>query len=145
MTKLDFLCYCIVTLQLVIMVTVLYLHKLRSKFVHSQTLLADLDAVLNTYSGNYKEGEIPPPREGAEKFLQKLSQHFKVEVFTARDIKQTIELLIQYKLDKYISNVSNVKNPRATVLIDDRALRFEGDYDKTLADVMDFKSYWKKK
>lgn len=116
----------------------------KKKLEHSQSLLVDLDGVINTYAGKYKEGEIPAPREGAEKFLQKLSEHFNVEVFTARDIKQTVEWLIQYKLDKYISNVTNIKNPRATVMIDDRALRFEGDFDKTFDAVINFQQYWKK-
>ena len=41
------------------------------------------------------------------------------------------------------TNVSNVKNPKATVIIDDRALRFEGDYEKTFNDIINFQPYWK--
>lgn len=143
MTKIDILSISVIILFAMQIVMFISLNT-KKKLEHSQSLLVDLDGVINTYAGKYKEGEIPAPREGAEKFLQKLSEHFNVEVFTARDIKQTVEWLIQYKLDKYISNVTNIKNPRATVMIDDRALRFEGDFDKTFDAVINFQQYWKK-
>lgn len=142
MTKIDIISICVILLAL-LQIVMFILFFCKKEIQRNKSLLVDLDGVLNTYCGSYIEGEIPPPKEGAEKFLEKLSQHFNVEVYTVRDLKQTIEWLIKYKLDKYISNVSNVKNPKATVIIDDRALRFEGDYDKTFNDIINFQPYWK--
>ena len=65
-----------------------------------KTLLIDLDGVLNTYSGDFKEDEISAPREGVETFLQELAQHYKIEIFTVRNKKLTLEWLQKYKLDK---------------------------------------------
>ena len=39
----------------------------------TKTLLIDLDGVLNTYSGNYKDEKIPEPRKNVDTFLKKLS------------------------------------------------------------------------
>jgi len=109
-----------------------------------KTLQIDLDGVLNTYCGVYNEFVISPPREGAHDFLEELAKNYKVEIFTVRNAKLVVHWLIANKLDKYIANVTNVKNPYASVILDDRALRFEGNYNKTLSDIINFQPYWKK-
>ena len=107
-----------------------------------KTILIDLDGVLNTYAGNFKEYELSPPRAGVENFLQELSQNYKIEIFTVRNKKVTLEWLQKYQLDKYIYDITNVKNHYVSIIIDDRALNFNGDFNKTLAEIKDFAPYW---
>ena len=63
-------------------------------------------------------------------------------LFTTRNTLQAVKWLQTNDIDKYFSNVTNVKGP-AVIYIDDRALKFEGDYNKTLTQISDFKVYWK--
>ena len=109
----------------------------------AKLLLIDFDGVLNTYTGNYDENVIPSPRKGVENFLKKLSECYKIEIFTARNKKSVLKWLIENGLDKYIYDVTNVKNPYATVIVDDRALRFAGDSEKAFLEIVNFSPYWK--
>ena len=43
------------------------------------TILIDLDGVLNTYSGGFDENYIPPIKEGAKEFIEKLSENFELK------------------------------------------------------------------
>lgn len=108
-----------------------------------KTIQIDLDGVLNTYCGNYDENTISAPRKGAKEFLEKLSQNYIIEIFTVRNTNLVNRWLIENKLNKYITNVSNIKNPFSTVIIDDRALRFEGDFEKTYEEIINFSPHWK--
>ena len=58
------------------------------------------------------------------------------------DIILASKWLIENNLDKYFSDVTNVK-PISTMYIDDRAIKFNGNYDKTLNDIKNFQVYWK--
>jgi len=42
--------------------------------MHKYTILIDLDGVLNTYTGGYDEKFIPPLKDGADVFLEKLAE-----------------------------------------------------------------------
>lgn len=108
-----------------------------------KTLLIDLDGVLNTYSGNYNELEIAPPREGVSEFLETISKTYNIEIFTVRDKETTQKWLEKYNLNQFVSNITDVKNPRASIIIDDRALQFKGDFQQTLQDITNFKPHWK--
>lgn len=108
-------------------------------------ILIDLDGVLNNYSGNYIEEIIPSVKIGAKEFLEELFSINKYELilFTTRKPDLVLEWLITNKLDKYFSDITNQKLP-AKIYIDDRALKFEGDFSKTLGDIQNFKCYWQK-
>ena len=45
-------------------------------------------------------------------------------------------------MDKYFKDVTSVKIP-AYIYLDDRTIRFDGDYDKTTADIEEFRVHWK--
>lgn len=108
-----------------------------------KTIQIDLDGVLNTYCGNYDENKISAPRKGVKEFLEKLAKNYQIEIFTVRNIALVEKWLIKNKLDKYITNISNIKNPFSTVIIDDRAIRFDGNFDKTYEEVINFIPHWK--
>ena len=105
----------------------------------------DLDGVLNTYSGHrdYDENKICPIKEGAYGFLEKLSKIFDIEIFTVRDKKLVENWVKENNISKFISKVTDKKNPYSQILLDDRAIQFKGDYIKTYQEIIDFKPYWK--
>ena len=105
--------------------------------------LVDLDGVLNDYTGKYNEQEIPKIKTGAKDFLEELTKYYNIEIFTVRNKIKTFEWLKENKIDHLIKEVSNVKNQFASLIIDDRALGFTGDFKSTLEKAIDFKPYWK--
>jgi hypothetical protein len=54
----------------------------------------------------------------------------------------TAKWLIENKIEKYISDITNIKEP-AYLHIDDRCICFEGDYDKLYKNIADFKVWYK--
>lgn len=106
--------------------------------------LIDLDGVLNIY-GNEKfdENFIPDIKEGAKEFLEELSKEGELYLFTTRNLKLATKWLIENDIDKYFKDVTNVKIP-AYLQIDDRAICFNGNFDKTVDDIKNFNVYWKK-
>jgi hypothetical protein len=113
---------------------------LNSKNKH--IIAIDLDGVLNNYIGNYSETIIPTPKEGVFDFLQTLSKNFNIEIFTARNPATVKEWLKKNNLEQFISNITNNKNPKARLFIDDRAINFKGSYSDTIQEVLNFKPYW---
>lgn len=105
-------------------------------------ILLDLDGVLNTYSGDYNADYIPPIKDGAVEFLQRLSHNFEIKIFTVRDIELAEKWVKENNIQLYISGVTNTKEP-AWLIADDRCVCFNGCYDKLLADIADFKVWHK--
>ena len=105
-----------------------------------KTIMIDLDGVLN----NYKEytNEIPSIRKDAKDFIIELSKDYELILFTTRPSIKAAKWLIDNKIDKYFKDVTNIKYP-AYIYIDDRAIKFEGNYNKTIKDIKDFAVYWK--
>ena len=100
-----------------------------------KTIMIDLDGVLDNYT-EYSE-EIPPIRDGAKDFVKKLSKDYELILFTTRPSKQAVEWLQENKIDKYFKDVTNTKYP-AYIYLDDRAIKFDGDYNKTLEEIENF-------
>ena len=105
-------------------------------------ILLDLDGVLNTYTGNYNADYIPPIKDGAVEFLQRLSHTFEIKIFTVRDIELAEKWVKENNIQLYISGVTNTKEP-AWLIADDRCVCFNGCYDKLLADIANFKVWHK--
>lgn len=109
-----------------------------------KTIMIDLDGVLNNYT-KYEENYIPDIKEGAKEFIEKLynSNNYELVLFTTRNEKLANDWLKKEKLDVYFKEVTNIKKP-AYLYVDDRAVKFEGNYEDTLQDIEKFKVYWKK-
>jgi len=108
-----------------------------------KTLMIDLDGVLNKYT-KYDENFIPPIREGAAEFLHRLCSLNKYELvlFTTRPEKLAAKWLEDNNISCYFKEITNIKKP-ASIYIDDRALKFNGDYNKTMEEIEQFSVYWK--
>lgn len=110
---------------------------------HLKTILIDLDGVLNKYNGNFDENVIPEIQDGAASFLENLCKKYIIKVFTTRNKILTVKWLIENKLDTFIKDVTDIKEP-AWLHIDDRCINFTGDYDKTTEQIDNFKSWYSK-
>lgn len=111
--------------------------------MYKKRILIDLDGVLNKYDNEkYDENNLPEIKEGADDFLKKLSEFAELYLFTSRNLLSAAKWLIEHDLDKYFADVTNIKLP-SYLCIDDRAVCFKGDYNKTLKEIEEFKVYWK--
>lgn len=107
-----------------------------------KTILIDLDGVLNTYCGEYEESYIPPIKEGAKEFLQKLSADYKVNIFTTRNLLLTSKWLCENDLSEFIDDITNIKKP-SYLIIDDRCINFDGNYNNLIVKINKFKVWYK--
>jgi len=107
-----------------------------------KTILLDLDGVLNCYDGKYQENFIPTIREGAEDFVKKLYENYQIILFTTRDKNLTTNWVKENRLEKYFSEITNIKKP-AFLLIDDRCIKFNGNYNDLLDNIENFKVWYK--
>ena len=111
--------------------------------MYKKLILIDLDGVLNTYKGNFDENVISPMREGAYEFLKELSKNYKINIFTARNADTAKQWLISNNLIDFVEEVTNIKSSFASIILDDRAINFNGDFKKSLEIIENFKPFWK--
>jgi len=105
-------------------------------------ILIDLDGVLNQYE-KFDENYIPPIKDGAREFIENLfNEEIELYLFTTRNLLLASKWLVENNLDKYFKDITNTKIP-AYLYIDDRCIRFDGDYEQTLKEIKSFKVYWK--
>lgn len=111
--------------------------------MYKKKILIDLDGVLNEYGEEkFDENVLPKIKSGAREFIQELSSFAELYLFTSRNLMLSAKWLMEYDLDKYFKDVTNVKIP-SYLYIDDRTICFKGDFAKTLEEVKNFKVYWK--
>ena len=106
-----------------------------------KTILIDLDGVLNTYTGDFDENIIPPIKQGAYEFIKKLSETYKIKIFTSRNLFLVSKWLIKNNLEEYIEDVTNKKEP-CYLIIDDRCINFDGNYQKTINHIEQFATWY---
>jgi len=107
-----------------------------------KTICLDFDGVFNDYAGWKGKDFLGEPKEGIKEFLVKLSKKFdKIVIETTRDRLDVAVWLKKHGLEKYIINIYD-KKPIATVYIDDRAIKFNGDFKDTLKELEHFNTYW---
>ena len=105
-----------------------------------KTICIDFDGVIHAYSKGFHDGTIyDPPSEGAYEALMELDQSYKIVVLTARARTKELEQgvwswLLTYDLTQFIEGVTNVK-PAAAAYIDDRAVRYAGEWNETIRDL----------
>ena len=102
-------------------------------------ICVDFDGVLNNYQGWNGSDELYTIRDGAKEFMEKLNENYNIIVFTVRDNEKVQKWLEEYNVP--FKEVTSIK-VGAVCYIDDRGLKFNGDYDETLNQINDFKTYW---
>ena len=104
--------------------------------------LIDLDGVLNTYTGGFDKDFIPPIKEGAKEFLKKLSENFELKLFTTRNKMLASKWLVENDIDKFFVDITNTKD-LAWLYIDDRCLKFDGEFSSLEEQINNFKPWYK--
>lgn len=107
-----------------------------------KNLAIDFDGVLNNYHG-YDPHDLGTIRKGAREFIQTLYKDYTLIIYSTRESSHITKWLEKYHLKKYFKEVTN-KKPPAVAYIDDRAIRFNGDYDEILENFNE-KAYWEKR
>ena len=107
-----------------------------------KTLLIDLDGVLNEYKGDFNKEIIPPVLCGAKEFLQDISKKYDIKIFTTRNKIQAVKWLIANNLDSFILDVTDRKE-LAYLYVDDRCIKFQGDFKKLSSELDIFKTWYK--
>ena len=132
----------LIILLLYLSINTICMGEFLSNYQFKKAIAIDLGGVLDEYMGKYDVNKIPDIRNGAKEFIIKLSKDYKLILFTTRDSKLAKEWLIKNNIDKYFSDITNTK-PLAYIYLDDRALKFDGNYDDTLNAIKNYKVYWK--
>jgi hypothetical protein len=108
----------------------------------NRTICLDFDGVLNDYKQWDGEDKLFKPREGVANFLLRLRQlGYDIIICSCREPAKIRPWLIEHGLSVYIKDVVT-KKPPALVYLDDRGLKFEGNYDMALVQITSFETYW---
>ena len=102
-------------------------------------ICVDFDGVLNNYTGWKGEEELFTPKKHSKEFLQRLNDEYNIIIFTSRDTDNVKEWMDLYQMP--YNSITNIKEG-AYAYIDDRALKFNGNYNECLENLKEFKAYW---
>ena len=106
-----------------------------------KTLLIDFDGTLSDYLGWKGPDQLDPPLPQARHAMCLLSREFKLVCFTTRQPPELVEKWLRQHAFPEME-VTNIKKP-AHLIIDDRALTFEGAWtDELLERIKNFKPHW---
>lgn len=114
-----------------------------------QTVILDFDGVIHSYASGWKGADnIPdPPTPGAKEAVAKLREKYIVVVVSSRCHQAGGVHAIKNWLDQHGIEVDAVTNdkPPHIVTVDDRAFRFEGDWDAVIQGIPSASVPWNKK
>lgn len=113
-----------------------------------QTIIFDFDGVIHSYKSGWQGATIipDPPVEGIKEVIDELRKEYKVVVVSTRCYQEGgIEAIKKY-LDKYNITVDDVtgEKPPAIVQIDDRAITFDGNTERLINKIKNFKPWHEK-
>ncbi|MEF3692020.1 MAG: hypothetical protein V3574_03130 [Candidatus Moraniibacteriota bacterium] len=111
---------------------------------HEEKIVSiDFDGVLSQYDGWKGEDVTGKPIEGANDFILSLIKSgYQPVVFTTRNPELISNWLNEFGFPDI--EVTNTKYP-SLVYIDDRCVKFDGDFSKLVDNLKDYDIYWRKK
>ena len=99
-------------------------------------ILVDFDGVVHGYESGWQGVEnIPdPPVPGVKEAIAKIREEHQVYILSTRGVEDIGVAAIQKYLDLHGIEVDGIAKEKisASLLIDDRALRFNGDWNEVL-------------
>ena len=115
----------------------------QSMNVKSRTICLDFDGVIHSNQHGW-QGEaviVDPPIHKVDQAIAELRKDYRVVVFSARCRTDEGVEAIRAWLVKHNIEVDEVcrDKPPAHVYVDDRAVRFSGDWQQTIADIHNFR------
>ena len=100
---------------------------------HPITICLDFDGVCNTYRGWKGKEELYEPAEGLTEFLEELkAQGYEVVVHSTRPPGKLKAWFKKHGLQELVDGFPQDKPP-AVAYVDDRGIRFDGDFYKVLS------------
>jgi hypothetical protein len=114
-----------------------------------QTIILDFDGVIHSYKSGWKGADCIPdlPTDGAKEAIAKLREKYTVVVVSSRTHQDGGIQAIKDWLCKYGIEVDDVPNhkPPHILTVDDRAFRFEGDWNAVIEGIPEASVPWNKK
>lgn len=108
-----------------------------------RTVCLDFDGVIHSYQSGWKGATtiVDPPIHGVDRAIDKLRKDFRVVVYSARCQTEDGRLAIEQWLAKHRIEVDEVcsSKPPAFVYVDDRAIRFTGNWPETIEQIHQFR------
>ena len=109
----------------------------------SRTVCLDFDGVLHSYRSGWCGAEIipDPPIHGTQEAVARLREQYRVVVYSARCHTEEGRRAMENWLHKHEIIVDEVceHKPPALVYVDDRAIRFRGNWDDVLSEIRQFR------
>lgn len=113
-----------------------------------QTVIFDFDGVINSYTSRWQGADVipDPPVAGIKEAIAEIRQHYRVVVVSSRCYQTGGIEAIKAWLKKYDIQVDDVtdEKPPAVVIIDDRAITFDGNSVGLLGKIKNFKPWYRK-
>ena len=108
-----------------------------------RTICLDFDGVLHSYRSGWCGAEVipDPPIHGTREAVARLRQQYRVVIHSARCHSEAGRKAVESWLKRHEILVDEVceHKPPALVYVDDRAVRFRGDWDEVLTEVREFR------
>lgn len=107
------------------------------------TIALDFDAVIHTYTGWTGDEPKGKPLPGALEACRELAKTHELVVFTTRNVELVRSWLSRNGFDMIV--IVTDRKPPWIVLLDDRAVCFNGSWDGVVDRLRGFKTYWEGK
>lgn len=113
------------------------------------TIACDFDGVINSYKSEWTGDTLPdPPVPGAIEWLEEITKTCKVIIHSTRVGEGHTGLIKHWLIEHGLSTQALVRlefmeKPRATIYLDDRAIRFTGKNFPTEEELRKHKSWTK--
>ena len=108
-----------------------------------RTVCLDFDGVLHSYRSGWCGADVipDPPIHGTRESVARLRQQYRVVVHSARCHTEAGRKAVQLWLQKHDIVVDEVceHKPPALVYVDDRAVRFRGNWDDAMSEIREFR------
>ena len=115
---------------------------------HENRILVDVDGVITTgvLAGPYQPDKFAPLQTGVRAFLGGLKDRgLEVVIFSARSPVEIVKQFFRANdLDRYVDRYTRTKLP-SKVILDDRAIQFQGNFQHALTQIDSFKPHWKER
>ncbi len=119
-----------------------------------KTICIDFDGVISDYRGYFGKGKFGSPIEGVREAINELYEEgWKIIIHTTRSETEQIKRYLEVNGIPYHFVNHNPENskldlsphkPIADVYLDDRAVRFEGEWNKKLLDkIKESEPHWR--